>query len=70
MKSYAAPVVVGVEVSDDYHRAFAWGLTEAGFEMRLISSLLHNGWGRNDPKDARVILHMLKVGAVQRYCSL
>ena len=43
--------------------------------MRLISSLalartreaLHNGWDKNDPKDAQVILHMLRIGASQRY---
>lgn len=43
--------------------------------MRLISSValartreaLHNGWDKNDPKDAQVILHMLRIGATQRY---
>jgi hypothetical protein len=48
---------------------------EAGFELRLISSLalartreaLTNGWDKNDPKDAQVILHMLRIGAVQHY---
>jgi hypothetical protein len=42
------------------------GLLEAGFGVRLVSSLalartreaLHNGWDKNDPKDAQVILHM------------
>ena len=24
---------------------------------------LHNGWDKNDPKDAQVILHMLRIGA-------
>jgi hypothetical protein len=28
---------------------------------------LHNGWDKNDPKDAQVILHMLRIGATQRY---
>ncbi len=43
--------------------------------MRLVSSLalartreaLTNGWDKNDPKDAQIILHMLRIGAVQRY---
>ena len=47
----------------------------AGFELRLISSValartreaLHNGWDKNDPKDAQVILHMLRIGATQAY---
>jgi hypothetical protein len=43
--------------------------------VRLISSLalartreaLHNSWDKNDPKDAQVILRMLKIQATQRY---
>ena len=43
--------------------------------MRLISSValartreaLHNGWDKNDPKDAQVILHMLRIGVSQRF---
>ena len=28
----------------------------------------HNGWDKNDPRDAQVILHMLRIGAAtQRY---
>jgi transposase len=68
-------VVVGFEATGDYHRALAWRLADAGFELRLISSValartreaLHNGWDKNDPKDAQVMLHMLRIGAVQRY---
>src|SRR3546814_3264460 len=45
------------------------------FELRLISSValartreaLHNGWDKNDSKDAQEILHMLRIGATQRY---
>lgn len=75
LSGYAALVVVGFEATGDYHRALAWRLADAGFQMRLISSValartreaLHNGWDKNDPKDAQVILHMLEIGAVQRY---
>ena len=28
---------------------------------------LHNSWDKNDPKDAQVILHMLRIGATQHY---
>jgi hypothetical protein len=28
---------------------------------------LHNGWDKNDPKDAQVILHILRIGATRRY---
>ena len=30
---------------------------------------MHNSWDKNDPKDAQVILHMLKIGATQTYCD-
>jgi hypothetical protein len=51
----------------------AW--LKAGFEVRLVSSLalartreaLHNSWDKNDPKDAQVMLHMLRIQATQRY---
>jgi len=43
-------------------------LRQAGFEVRLVSSValartreaLHNGWDKSDPKDVQVILHMLR----------
>jgi hypothetical protein len=43
--------------------------------VRLVSSValartreaLHNGWDKNDPKDAQVILHMLRIGAAKVY---
>ena len=71
----AKPVVCGFEATGNYHRPLAWRLLEAGFEVRLISSValartreaLHNGWDKNDPKDAQVILHMLTQGMSQRY---
>jgi transposase len=69
------PVVVGFEATGNYHRTLAHRLLTAGCELRLISSValartreaLHNGWDKNDPKDAQVILHMLRIGATQRY---
>ena len=69
------PVIVGFEATGNYHRTLAHRLLSAGFELRLISSValartreaLHNGWDKNDSKDAQVILHMLQIGATQRY---
>jgi transposase len=75
LTGYEPPVVVGFEATGNYHRPLAHRLLEAGLELRLISSLalartrqaLTNGWDKNDPKDAQVILHMLRIGAVQHY---
>src|SRR5580658_7336851 len=71
------PVIVGFEATGNYHRTLAHRLLTAGFELRLISSValartreaLHNGWDKNDSKDAQVILHMLRIGATQRYVN-
>jgi transposase len=73
----ARPVIAGFEATGNYHRPLAHRLLEAGFELRLVSSValartreaLHNGWDKNDPKDAQVILHMLRIGATQTYCD-
>lgn len=69
------PVRVAFEATGNYHRALAFHLTQAGFQTKLVSSVslartreaLHNGWDKNDPKDAQVILHMLSIGADQFY---
>src|SRR6476620_7132977 len=69
------PILVGFEATGNYHRTLAYRLLTAGFELRLISSVapartreaLHNGWDKNDPKDAQVILHMLRIGATHAY---
>jgi hypothetical protein len=75
LTAYGNSVVIGFEATGDYHRGLAYRLLSAGFELRLVSSValartreaLHNGWDKNDPKDAQVILHMLRIGAIQRY---
>jgi transposase len=69
------PITIGLEPTGHYHRPLAWRLVQAGFDVRLISSValartreaLHNGWDKNDPKDAQVILHMLRIGAAKPY---
>ncbi|OBP80089.1 transposase [Mesorhizobium loti] len=75
LQAYGRPVVCAFEATGNYHRPIAWRLAEASFEVRLVSSLalartreaLHNSWDKNDPKDAQVMLHMLRIQATQVY---
>lgn len=75
LNGLGCPVCVGFEATGNYHRPLAWQLGRAGFRLQLISSValartreaLHNGWDKNDAKDAQVILHMLRIGATQHY---
>lgn len=75
--AFGLPVIAGFEATGNYHRPLAYRMLQAGFALRLVSSValartreaLHNGWDKNDPKDAQVILHMLKIGATQTYCD-
>jgi|SRR5580704_8625901 hypothetical protein len=70
-----APVRVALEPTGNYHRALAHRLVTEGFEVCLISSLASaryreacfNSWDKNDPKDAAVLLALLKQGVTQRY---
>lgn len=60
LASYGLPVRVAFEAPGNYHRAIAYHLAEAGFEMKLVSSVslartseaLHNSWDKNNLKDA------------------
>lgn len=73
LASYDLPVRIGFEATGNYHRVLAHHLGQAGFELKIVSSVglartreaLHNSWDKNVPKDAQVILHMLEIGAVQ-----
>ena len=68
LKDYSHPVRAAFEATGHYHRALAYHLVTAGFEVKLVSSVdlararvaLHSRWGYNDPKDAQVILHMME----------
>jgi transposase len=72
-----APCLIGFEATGNYHRPLAHYLGEEGFALCLVSSLaaaktreaLYNSWDKNDPKDAQVILHMMKTGVSQIYCD-
>jgi transposase len=75
LHSLRRPVRIAFEATGDYHRGLAHFLLSQGFDLHLVSSLalartreaLHNSWDKNDPKDAQVILHMLRSGLVQHY---
>lgn len=75
LASLSKACVIGLEATANYHRPIAFYLQQAGFKVHLISALsaartreaLHNSWDKNDPKDAQVILHLLKTGIVQTY---
>lgn len=67
--------IVGFEATGNYHRPLAHFLQQQGCELRLIPTValartreaMHNSWDKNDPKDAQVILHMLKTGLTQTW---
>lgn len=75
LTDYGRPVRVAFEATGNYHRALAYQLGVAGFEVKLVSSValartreaLNNSWDKNDPKDAQVILHMMQIGNEQFY---
>ena len=77
LHSQPHPCLVGFEATGNYHRPLAYHLLREGFTIKLVSSLaaartreaLYNSWDKNDPKDAQVILHMLKAGMTQIYCD-
>ena len=70
-----APCRVAFEATGDYHRPLACFLDQQGYTLQLASSVavartrdaLYNSWDKNDPKDAQVILHLLKTGATQHF---
>jgi transposase len=67
--------VIGFEATGNYHRPLAYFLADRGFALRLVSSVaaartreaLFNSWDKNDPKDAQVILPLLRTGVTQRF---
>jgi transposase len=75
LRSLGAECLIALEPTADYHRCLAYFLFSQGFELRLASSLsvartreaLHNSWDKNDPKDAQVILHLLRNRNTQRF---
>ena len=72
---YGRPVRAAFEATGNGHRALAYHLATAGFEVKRVSSValartrqaLHNSWDKNDPRDAQVILHRMEIGNEQFY---
>jgi transposase len=70
-----APVLIGFEATGNYHRTLAFFLDRQGFALRLIPTValartreaMNNSWDKNDPRDAQVILHLLKTGLSQTW---
>lgn len=75
LKSQPCQCRVALEPTGNYHRPLAYRLLQEGFEVNLVSSVaaarfreaLFNSWDKNDPKDAAVILDLLKQDKVLRY---
>lgn len=71
----SGPWRAALEPTGDYHRAIAHRLLGIGVDVVIVSSVAQaryrearfNSWDKNDPKDASVILEMLKQGLVMRY---
>jgi transposase len=75
LRGCAGPCRIALEPTADYHRTVAYRLVSEGFDVVLVSSVagarlreaIFNSWDKNDPKDAQVILRLLKQGMTQRY---
>lgn len=75
LREQPAPVRVGLEPTGVYHRPLAFQLVHAGVDVVLIVSLAVaryrearlTSWDKNDPKDAQMILELLKQGLTMRY---
>jgi transposase len=73
LHSLPGPARIALEPTGDFHRTLAHRLLQEGFAVVSVSSVagaryreaLFNSWDKNDPKDATVILHLLKQGIVQ-----
>ena len=64
---------IAFEPTADYHRTLGYRLVSEGFDVVLVSSVagprlreaIFNSWDKNDPKDASVIMRLLKQGMTQ-----
>ncbi len=71
------PCEIAIEPTGDYHRPLANFLIRQGHHVHFVSSIatnrtreaLFNSWDKNDPKDAQVILHLLKSGTTQVFAD-
>lgn len=71
----ADEVIIGFEATGYYHRLLAYYLLKQNFTVKLISSIAtartresqYNSRDKNDKKDTRVIMYLLKSGITQYY---
>ena len=75
LRDLSGPVRIGFEPTGVCHRPLGFQLVNAGFDVVLIASLacaryreaMFTSWDKNDPKDAQVLLELLKQGVTMRY---
>ncbi len=75
LRTLSGPVRIALEPTGNLHRTLAYRLLREGFPVVSVSSVagaryreaMFNSRDKNDPKDATVILHLLKQGIVQHY---
>jgi len=75
LRNFDSDVTIGIEPTADYHRNLAHFLKLQKFNVCFLSSIavartreaLHNSWDKNDPKDAQVILHLMRTGVTQYF---
>lgn len=75
LRGLPGPARIALEPTGDFHRTLAHRLLREGFSVVSVSSVagaryreaLFNSRDKNDPKDAHVILQLLKNGLVQHY---
>jgi transposase len=73
LRTLSGPIRIALEPTGNLHRTLAYRLLREGFPVVSVSSMagaryreaMFNSWDKNDPKDATVILHLLKQGIVQ-----
>jgi len=77
LRGFGKNCEIALEPTGDYHRPIANFLLRQGHKVHFVSSVatcrtreaLYNSWDKNDPKDAQVILHLLKAGTTQIFAD-
>jgi len=75
LQSTGSSCQIAFEPTGVYHRTLAYRLLQEGFQVCQVSAVagaryrdaMFNSWDKNDPKDAQVILELLKQGVTQQY---
>jgi transposase len=75
LQSAGSSCQIAFEPTGVYHRTLAYRLLQEGFHVCQVSAVagaryrdaMFNSWDKNDPKDAQVILELLKQGVTQQY---